>query len=343
MKAILNNQASQAASDVVNAVKALLDAAGDSKQPIPSDDLGFLCDRIQSARTGFSFVQEERAPQAVNRLGSVLLGPVFTSQAYPWPVDEDGNPMAPLCQLNSAQLPIPVEGIEGLVQVWLSQEDSGHAPPLIRLVPAAEADPALMTPVIQHDEDFDVLLPEAAEWLRDFHSEPKPSKNEFITAAAKKLGHNNAEELADADWDEWIRQAEAYGDQYGDDVVPCIQIVRFKDASVYCDITYDQKDAMASLEKLLKKLKNKVEPSDEALVPLLGQACSAYKAWLRHMGDQNYPCFLGTFQEIQYRALDMDAPFICFESIGLREWGDGGNAQVFYSQEKGFSFEWSCS
>lgn len=342
MIAILNKQTSQAASQVVNAVKVLLDATDDSNLPIPSDELIFLCNRIKSAKTGFPFVCEECAPQSINRLASVLLGPVFTSQAYPWPVDEDGNPMAPLCQLNSAQFPIEIQGIDGLVQVWLGQADSRQAQSLIRLVPAAEADPRLMTPVIQHDEGFDVLLPGAADWLREFHSGLKPTKNAFITAAASKIGYKSADELADADWDAWVRLAEEYGDQYGDDVIPSMQIVRFDEERVYCDITADQEAAMASLEKLLKKMKKKAEPSDGAFCNLVAQVCAAYKDWISYLGDQAYPCLLGTFMEIQYRAADMDAPFICFESIGESDWGDGGNAQVFYSQEKGFSFRWSC-
>ncbi len=343
MDALLSDVATQAATKLVAAVDDLLDATAGSKLAIPEDDLGHLRSSVQSARTGFPLLWKECASHEVNRLGSVLLGPVFTSAAHPWPSDEDGNPMVPLCQLNSAQFPLFIEGVDGLVQVWLTQSDGGYGNSLIRVVPTSDADVALMTPVIQHDEAIDVLLPEAADWLRDFHSGPKPSKNQYITAAAVKLGHASADELAEANSDEWDRLANEYDETYGDDVVACMQITDFDDGRVYCNITADQRNAIVSLEKLRNKLEKNGTPSDDAIVRLLTNTCSAFKAWIEHVGDQTYPSFLGTFQEIQYRAADKDASFICFENIGMREWGEGGNAQVFYSKDNGFSFDWSCS
>lgn len=342
MSSHLTESASQAAIKLVDAIDALLVATSETKLPIPSDDLENLRARVQSARQGFPLQWEQRASQEIDRLGSVLLGPVFTSQAHPWPKDTSGQPMAPLCQLNSTQFPKPIEGIDGLVQVWLSQADGGHDSPLIRLIPPSEVDLALLTPVIGHDEDFDVLLPEAADWVKTHHEEPKPTKNQFITAGAVKFGHSSARELEEADWDEWLRLAEEYGDTYGDDVVRCYQITAYEQAGIYCDITLDQKSAMASLEKLHQKLGKKGDVSDVEIVRLLASTCSAYQNWVCQLGNQSYPCLLGTFQEIQYRAADKVAPLICFEAIGMREWGDGGNAQVFYSKEEGFSFEWSC-
>ncbi len=337
----MSKDASQSAATLIAAIEELLSATAGSKGRIPENDLENLCLRVQSARIGFPLSLEECAPRAVNRLGGVLLGPVFTSRAHPWPVDENGNPMAPLCQVFSAHFPVAINGVDGLVQVWMSQSDSGLGKPLIRVIPTAEAEAALMTPVISHGEAIEVLLPEAADWLRDFHSGPKPSKNEYITAAAVKLGHDSANELADADWDQWMQLSCEYGDKYGEDVVQSWQIAGFEEGRVYCDITEDQNSAMVSLEKLLKKLEKNVANSDEELVRLLAKTCSAYKDWASQLGDQTYPCLLGTFQEIQYCAANKDMPLICFESIGMREWGDGGNAQVFFSKENGLSFDWS--
>jgi hypothetical protein len=342
MSSHLTESASQSATKLLVAIDALLAATSTTKLPIPSDELEFLSTRVQSARTGFPIEWEKRASQEIDRLGSVLLGPVFTSQSHPWPKDADDHPMAPLCQLNSSQFPKSIDGVEGLVQVWLSQSDGGHSSPLIRLIPFADADAALVTPVIEHDEDFDVLLPEAADWVRCHHEEPKPTKSQYITAGAVKLGHASAQELEEADWDEWLRLAEEYGDAYGDDVVLCFQITAYEEARTYCDITQDQKSAMASLEKLHKKLVKKGDASDVDIVRLLATTSSAYQDWASQLGSQTYPCLLGTFQEIQYRAADKVAPLICFESIDMREWGDGGNAQVFFSKEEGFTFDWSC-
>lgn len=343
MNQFLSGQALDTANKLLAAVDQLLSVASDKYSAIEDHELLGLCSRVKSARSGFPFVMEEMPSQKIDRLGSVLLGPVFTSEAHPWPVDDDAEPMAPFCQLNTAFFPQDVDGVQGLVQVWLSQSDGEQGDALIRVIPSAEADASLLTAVIPYASDIEVLLPDAAEWLRDFHSEPKPSKNQFITEAALKLGHANADALADADWDEWIRLAEIYGDTYGDDVVFCSQITGFAEGRIYCTTTLDQQNAVAKLEKLKKKLLAKSTPEDAAVITLLDNVCSAYEAWRDCCGKDEYPCFLGTFHHIQYAADDKDPPLLCFESIGLREWGDGGNAQVFYSKEKGFSFDWSCS
>lgn len=343
MNKSLNGSALDAAHKLLAAIDELPSALSEKYSAIEEHELQGLCSRVKSARMGFPFVMEEVPCQKIDRLGSVLLGPVFTSKAHPWPVDDAAEPMAPLCQLNTAFFPQDVEGVQGLVQVWLSQSGGEQGEALIRVVPSAEADASLLTPVIPYESEIEVLLPDAAEWLRDFHSEPKPSKTQFITEAALKLGHANADVLADADWDEWIRLAEIYGDTYGDDVVMCSQITGFAEGRIYCTTTLDQQNSVAKLEKLKKKLLGKSTPEDAAVITLLDNVCSAYEAWRDCCGKDEYPCFLGTFHHIQYAADDRDPALLCFESIGLRDWGDGGNAQVFYSKEKGFSFDWSCS
>lgn len=343
VKSKLNQEASQAAAKLLTAVNELLAANGDGELPIDDDTLRQLCSRIESARTGYPLVMKERGPWAIDRLGGVLLGPIFTSQAHPWPVDDVGKPMAPLCQLNSSQFPEVVDGIDGLVQVWMRPADNGVGGVLMRMIPAAEADAALMTPVIASGEYIKVLLPDAMEWLRDFHSEPRPSKSEYITAAARKLGHANDSALADADWDEWSRIDEEYTEKHGCDYEPCFQVTGFGKARVYCDITVDQTREVARLDKLIKKLKKNGANGRDGLIHLVEVVGESFKVWTGMLGKQTYPCMLGTFESIQYCAADRDVPLVCFEAIGQREWGDGGNAQVFYSKENGFSFDWSCS
>ncbi|PUE08778.1 hypothetical protein B9Z51_07495 [Limnohabitans sp. T6-5] len=343
MNHFLSGKTLDTANKLLATLDQLLSVATDKYSAIEEHELRGLCSRVKSARSGFPFVMEEVPCQKVDRLGSVLLGPVFTSQPYPWPMDDNAEPMAPLCQLDTALFPVQMDAVEGLVQVWLSQSGDQQGEALVRVIPSAEADASLLTPVIPYESDIEVLLPDAAEWLRDFHSELKPSKNQFITEAALKLGHASADALEDTDWDEWIRLAEIYGDTYGDDVVMCSQITGFAESRIYCTTTLDQQNAVAKLEKLKKKLLEKSTPEDAAVIALLHDVCSAYEAWRDCCGKDEYPCFLGTFHHIQYAADDRDPPLLCFESIGLREWGDGGNAQVFYSKEKGFSFDWSCS
>jgi hypothetical protein len=336
--------AAEAAEKLIASVEALLEAASGSQVAIPVDLLEGVRARVQSARIGFPFVIEERSCHQIDRLGSVLLGPVFTSQSYPWPKDPTGRPMAPLCQLNAVQFPQRIVGVDGLVQVWLRPSgDEQHGETLIRMIPEAEALADQMTPVIAQEGEFDVLLPEAADWLGDFHAPPKPTKAQYLSEAAARLGFANADEMSDADWSTWSQLGDEYADKFGNDVIACMQITGFEEARLYCDITHDQKSAVNTLDKLRRKLEKTARDSDKALIPLLANTCRAFDQWLKCCGDLAYPCLLGTFQEIQYRAADKDDPFICFESLGLREWGDGGNAQVFFSERHGFSFEWSCS
>lgn len=343
MSEISVDMSSVLAKKLVDSIEELLSVDSGKNQLIVEHELRGLCSSVKSARTGFPLLLEERPSQEVNRLASVLLGPVFTSTNHPWPVDENASPMAPLCQLNTQHLPRKIAGVEGLIQVWLAQEGSSRGDALVRVIPLAEVEATLMAPVITHDEVITVLLPEAVDWLREFHSEAKPSKNKYISAAAVKLGYASADELSDSDWDEWARLADEYGDKYGDDVVVCWQITGFEDVRLYCNITLDHKGAIADLGNLKMKLEKKKADSDAQLISLLEKVGDAYKAWADVCGEKVYPSLFGTFDGIQYSGEDRDEPIICFESIGLREWGDGGNAQVFSGKEKGFYFDWSCS
>lgn len=342
MEHFFSKEDSQAASRLLTALERLLAFASQNETQVGTDDLEFLIARVKAARTGFPMLQEERPAQQIDRLGSVLLGQVYTSHVHPWPLDSEGGPMAPLCQLNTAQFPIQMDGVEGLVQVWLASTGGAHGDSLIRVIPTAEVDAAEMTPVIAHDGDIEVLVPDAVAWIQDLHVEAKPSRKQFLDERAAKLGHASADEMADADWDAWCRHAEEYGDMYGEDVVSCVQITGFGQPRVYCDVTEDHKAALVNLEKLRAKLQKNTGSAGDALIPLLAELGQAYKDWTKVCGDQEYPCLFGTFQEIQYRAIDRDTPFLCFESIGSRDCWGGGNAQVFYSKDRGFEFDWSC-
>lgn len=334
---------SEIASKLISSIEELLAKKSHESLSFYDDELQALCSRVKSARIGYPFLLEERHPQLIDRLGNVLLGPIFTSNLHPWPFDEDAKPMAPLCQINTAQIPQALQGVEGLVQVWLLQSKGSIGDALIRVIPFADADASLLSPVIPHGEPLETLLPDAADWLRDFHCDPKPSRKQYISAAAEKLGYVSADALSDANWDEWIRLAEEYGDKHGDDFEVCWQIAGFKEGNLYCDVTEDQKGAIADLLKAKKKLeKNPTAPNAQD-ISLLTSVGDAYKAWIEVCGEMVYPCLFGAFSEIQYSGEERNPPYICFESIGTRDWGDGGNAQVFYDKNTGFSFDWSCT
>ena len=342
MQDAMSSSAAMTANELVAAIEDLLSHAPDVSSR-HEDELQGLRSAVKSARTGFPLVLEERPAQQVNRLGSVLLGPVFTSQNHPWPVDGESRPMAPLCQLNTQEFPRPIEGVEGLLQVWLTPSGGASGDTFIRVIPFAAAKASEMTPVITHEHRIETLLSDAADWLLDVHLPPKPSRKQYITEAAIKEGFATADELSDANWDEWCRLAEEYGDKFGDDVEPCWQISGFDDGRVYCDISIDQKKVISNLDKLRARLEISNKPTDVSVIQLLARLGNAYSEWTLVCGENTYPCLFGTFDAIQYSATERDEPVICFESVGSRDWGDGGNAQVFYSQETGFYFDWSCT
>lgn len=342
MNSLEAEAATRASQMLLSSIDELLALSSEHVMELPVDELEGLCLRVRSARTGYPLVLNEVVPQEVDRLGSVLLGPVFTSREFPWPVDQEGQPMAPLCQVNLAHLPVTVSQGDGLVQVWLPQSEGGLGAPLIRMIPSTAVDDALLAPIIPSDGPIEVLLPDAADWLKDFHSELKPSRQQYIAQAAQKVGFASGDALAVQDWDEWCRLAEEYGEKYGDDVATCMQIVGFEAGRLYCSVTREHERAITKVEKLQQSLDGSDAVPNQALTQSLRKVGKAFKEWSRYLGDQDYPCLLGAFKEIQYRAAERDAPFICFEAIGGREWGDGGNAQIFYSRERGFSFDWSC-
>lgn len=78
----------------------------------------------------------------------LICGFPFTSKSWPWPKDQDGNPMQPLVQLDlvnvSKNLGLPLG--EGLLQVW-------NAGQLIRIIP-----------IQSFNETLDTYYPEETPW-----------------------------------------------------------------------------------------------------------------------------------------------------------------------------------
>ncbi|MDP3211914.1 DUF1963 domain-containing protein [Methylotenera sp.] len=54
----------------------------------------------------------------------------------------------------------------------------------------------------------------------------------------------------------------------------------------------------------------------------------------------------GTFEPIQYSGSERDTPLFCFEGDYGFDWGDGGNAQLFFRKDESgnvsFYMDWSC-
>jgi len=319
-------------------IDQLLQARPKQVRAIDLEELSSLSVRLQSARSGYPLLFEERASFQIDRLGSVFLGPVFTSEAYPWPEYEQAVPLVPLCQLNTAMFPRPLtHAVDGLIQVWLCPGDTSGERVRIRVVPVSDADASALSPIIHSDEDLEVLLSEAAQWLPCYHAGPRPTKDVHLATVAKQLGFATADELADANWDAWCEAADGYDEQFGGDVVMCLQLTAFDTERLYAFITADDHTRAAKFARLSESV------ADASTAAMLKSFVTAFEALVVATSESTFPCLYGTFDEIQYAAADCAQPLICMESFGLKEWGDGGNAQVFIEADSGFSFKWSCT
>lgn len=96
-----------------------------------------------------------------------------------------------------------------------------------------------------------------------------------------------------------------------------------KDELTIKDLTSDKMilDKIKDFDKIIKTIEKKWSPSN----------CHLF----------------GTFYPIQYEASWRDTPLFCFDDDYGLEWGDPGNAQLFFKRnekgELGFSFSWSTS
>ena len=103
-------------------------------------------------------VSESRPRDEIDRLGEMVMGPLFTCQSYEWPYRHE-LPMAPLLQLDLARasrmsgLPLG----DGLVQVWMPHKAVAGADQFVRVVPRAVVDRAGLTPVPAMPSEVDSL------------------------------------------------------------------------------------------------------------------------------------------------------------------------------------------
>lgn len=101
----------------------------------------------------------------VDRLGEVILGPIYTCSEYDWPT-ADGYPMAPLIQLDLAKAS-KIGGVnfgEGLIQVWMPHKAVVGKDQYIRVVPKEFVEAKRLTPVVDLPEDIDPLQVREEEW-----------------------------------------------------------------------------------------------------------------------------------------------------------------------------------
>lgn len=136
-------------------------------QSLSRESIDFIKDfqaGFESGTWSWRPLVEEVADDKVDRLGEVIMGPMFSSQEYPWP-EESGFPMAPLIQLdlrNASQLG-GVELGDGLLQVWMPHK-AVTTPLFIRMVPREFVKASLLSPTIAIPDEMSPLQKREEVW-----------------------------------------------------------------------------------------------------------------------------------------------------------------------------------
>jgi hypothetical protein len=128
-------------------------------------------DFIEDFKSGFESgawswkpIVEEMGDDKIDRLGEVIMGPIYSSQDYPWP-EASGFPMAPLIQLDlkKASHLGNLELGDGLLQVWMPHK-AVTTPLFIRVVPREAVKVSLLTPIIPIPDSLIPLQTKGETW-----------------------------------------------------------------------------------------------------------------------------------------------------------------------------------
>lgn len=76
-----------------------------------------------------------------HRLEAMFSGPLFISEKHPWPTNKKGNPLEPICQIDLPRLPKLGNLFfgDGLLQLWMDEDEDDLFKPFLRLIPFSEA------------------------------------------------------------------------------------------------------------------------------------------------------------------------------------------------------------
>lgn len=116
--------------------------------PEPEYEIQYFDNALSTGSWAWDPVLESRHPNDIDRLGEVLLGPVFASRKHPWP-EVDGVPMIPLLQLDldkaSKTGGLALRG--GLLQAFVSIGDTLGQSIHIRTIDRADVLAKALLPV----------------------------------------------------------------------------------------------------------------------------------------------------------------------------------------------------
>lgn len=328
-------------NDLMRVIESLLARDDLEDTPVDRDSLELLRARTEAARMGRPCVVEPRTIWEIDRLGSVAWGPVFTSATHQWPSTTSGALMAPLCQLAVKDLPDAPAGLDGLVQVWMPPGARSGGQFLVRHIPDGDVSAAAMTALPDWEGgDTDDFLNECP-WLSDMGTPERPRQAAFMLAGAKRLGHKTVDALEAEDEAAYWALREEYGDQY-DPPADCYQLIPKSTLAPYADLGGEVAGLLKDIKRLLQKSEKSVDVLPGDLSSLLQAFVDRCTAMVKATAKSSYPCLSGTFSPIQYEPADRGVPLMCLETVGDLEWGDGGNAQLFFDPRTGAYFDWSC-
>ncbi len=107
-------------------------------------ELEFYRDAAAHLRWSYPIGYECRTVAPEGRLETMFSGPLFTSEAYPWPTDKNDRPLEPICQID-LRIPSEKSGLplgDGMLQLWMGGVDGR-----LRLISRQEVQAENLTPV----------------------------------------------------------------------------------------------------------------------------------------------------------------------------------------------------
>ncbi|MEH6626556.1 MAG: hypothetical protein V7739_08930 [Motiliproteus sp.] len=130
--------------------------AGFSKDRISEkySRISLLDARIEKNSWSWGLITKEKAPSAINRLGSLINGPIFTCAGYEWPMCERGYPRVPILQIDldlvCKKTTVDLGG--GLLQWFESSNELGF----FRTIPQALVNVESLLPIPDFPEKSDL-------------------------------------------------------------------------------------------------------------------------------------------------------------------------------------------
>lgn len=130
--------------------KELLELWSDIKTfigPKSESDVQYFDNALNTGSWAWEPVLERRHPNNIDRLGEILLGPVFASAKHPWPMAA-GLPMIPLLQLDldKASMTGGISIGGGLLQAFVSVNDTLGQRVRIRTIDRADVSAEALVP-----------------------------------------------------------------------------------------------------------------------------------------------------------------------------------------------------